>query len=96
MSNTIGWVFRDSGVCCACTVSYAVDMTTRGTPGRMIRIDDEMWDLYDQACAEEGTTRTDDLRRHVHARVRAYCKAKGIGMPKIKPRIVRRKPAAES
>lgn len=82
---------------CSCTVSYAVAMTTRGTPGRMIRIDDEMWDLYDQACAEEGTTRTDDLRRHVHSRVRSYCKAKGIEMPKIKPRIVRRKrPAADS
>lgn len=64
--------------------------------GRMIRIPDGIWDPYDQACAEEGTTRTDDLRRHVHSRVRAYCKAKGIAMPKIKPRIVRRqKPAAE-
>lgn len=63
----------------------------------MIRIEDEMWDLYAEACAEEGTTRTDDLRRHVHSRVRAYCKTKGIEMPKIKPRIVRRtKPAADS
>ncbi|MET9909752.1 hypothetical protein ABZZ74_23605 [Streptomyces sp. NPDC006476] len=70
-------------------------MTTRGTPGRMIRIDDEMWDLYDQACAADGTTRTDDLRRHVHSRVRAYCRAKGIEMPKPKPRIVRRKKPAD-
>lgn len=62
----------------------------------MIRIDDEMWELYGQLCAEEGTTRTDELRRHVHSRVRAYCKAKGIEPPKLKPRIVRRKkPAAE-
>lgn len=62
----------------------------------MVRIDDEMWDLYDQACAEEGTTRTDDIRRHVHSRVRAYCKAKGIAVPKPKPRIVRRSKPAES
>jgi hypothetical protein len=62
----------------------------------MIRIDDEMWDLYGQLCAEEGTTRTDELRRHVHSRVRAYCKAKGIDPPK--PRIVvrRKKPATDS
>lgn len=61
----------------------------------MIRIDDEMWDLYDQACAEEGTTRTDDLRRHVHSRVRTFCKAKGIEMPKPKRvvRVPRKKPA---
>lgn len=95
IGNTINVDFPGHGVCCFCTVSYAVDMTTRGTPGRMIRIDDEMWDLYDQACAEEGTTRTDDLRRHVHSRVRAYCKAKGIEMPKLKPRIVRRKPKSD-
>lgn len=97
MSNTIKASTGTGGVCCSETVSYAVDMTTRGTPGRMIRIDDEMWDLYDQACAEEGTTRTDDLRRHVHARVRAYCKAKGIEPPKPKKRVVvRRKKPADS
>ncbi|MFJ6239834.1 hypothetical protein ACIQH0_37945 [Streptomyces griseus] len=72
-------------------------MTTRGTPGRMIRIDDEMWELYGQLCAEEGTTRTDELRRHVHARVNAYAKAKGIKPPTPKKRVVvrRKKPAAE-
>jgi len=93
-SNTIIMHFPRHGVCCFCTVSYAVDMTTRGTPGRMIRIDDEMWELYGQLCAEEGTTRTDELRRHVHSRVRAYCKAKGIEAPKPKPRIVRKKSTA--
>lgn len=83
------------GVCCSCTVSYAVDMTTRGTPGRMIRIDDEMWEMYGQLCAEEGTTRTDDLRRHVYSRVRAYAKTKGIEAPKTKRvvRVPRKKPA---
>jgi hypothetical protein len=92
ISNTICAL----GVCRQCTLSYPVDMTTRGTPGRMIRIEDEMWELYGQLCAEEGTTRTDELRRHVHSRVRAYAKAKGIEAPKVKPRIVRKKPAADS
>lgn len=93
ISNTITTRIRGYRVCCSCPLSYAVDMTTRGTPGRMIRIDDEMWELYGQLCAEEGTTRTDELRRHVHSRVRAYCKLKGIDAPKPKPRIVRKKPA---
>ncbi|MEU1443056.1 hypothetical protein [Streptomyces mirabilis] len=70
-------------------------MTTRGTPGRMIRIDDEMWELYGQLCAEEGTTRTDELRRHVHSRVRAYCKAKGIEPPKPRLIVRRKKPATD-
>ncbi|MEU6057951.1 hypothetical protein [Streptomyces sp. NPDC047097] len=73
-------------------------MTTRGTPGRMIRIDDEMWELYGQVCAEDGTTRTDELRRHVHSRVAAYCKAKGIQPPAPKRKVVvrRKKPTASA
>lgn len=47
-------------------------MTTKGTPGRMVRIDDEMWAAYGELCAEEGTSRADDMRRHVHARVKAW------------------------
>ncbi|MFB6955510.1 hypothetical protein ACFCYB_00380 [Streptomyces sp. NPDC056309] len=47
-------------------------MTTRGTPGRMIRIDDEVWAAYGELCDEEGTSRADDVRRHVHARVNAW------------------------
>ncbi|MGY0062777.1 hypothetical protein ACWY4P_40630 [Streptomyces sp. LZ34] len=64
----------------------------------MIRIEDQMWDLYGELCAEEGTTRTDDLRRHVHSRVAAYCKAKGIKPPTPKRKVVvrRKKPAADS
>ena len=63
----------------------------------MIRIDNGMWELYGQLCAEEGTTRTDELRRHVHSRVTAYCKAKGIKPPIPKRRVVvrRKKPAAD-
>lgn len=47
-------------------------MTTKGTPGRMVRIDDDTWAAYGQVCAEEGTSRGDDLRRHAHARVNAW------------------------
>lgn len=56
------------------TVSYAVDMTTKGTPGRVVRIDDETWAAYGELCKAEGTSRADDLRRHAHARVTAWRK----------------------
>ncbi|MEC4016027.1 hypothetical protein [Streptomyces sp. H27-D2] len=49
-------------------------MTTKGTPGRMVRIDDETWTAYGLLCEEEGTSRGDDLRRHAHARVNAWHK----------------------
>lgn len=61
-----------------CTVSYAVDMTTKGTPGRVVRIDDETWAVYGELCAAEGTSRADDLRRHAHARVAAWRKKQAI------------------
>ncbi|MGW7053079.1 hypothetical protein [Streptomyces sp. NPDC054887] len=44
-------------------------MTTKGTPGRVVRIDDETWAAYGELCKEEGTSRADDLRRHAHSRV---------------------------
>jgi hypothetical protein len=49
-------------------------MTTKGTPGRVVRIDDETWTAYGELCAAEGTSRADDLRRHAHARVTAWRK----------------------
>ncbi|WP_143659034.1 hypothetical protein [Streptomyces sp. SA15] len=49
-------------------------MTTKGTPGRVVRIDDETWREYGELCAAEGTSRADDLRRHAHARVEAWRK----------------------
>ena len=61
-----------------CTVSYAVGMTTKGTPGRMVRIDDLVWAEYGQLCEEEGTSRADDIRRHVHARVQAWRKKQAV------------------
>lgn len=53
-------------------VSYAVGMTTKGTPGRVIRIDNETWAAYTEACKEMGTTRADDLRRHIHRQIAAW------------------------
>lgn len=61
-----------------CTVSYAVGMTTRGTPGRMVRIEDDVWAAYGELCAEEGTSRADDIRRHVHSRVSAWRKKQAV------------------
>lgn len=62
-------------MCSQCRVSYAVAMTTKGTPGRMVRIDDATWAAYGELCEAEGTSRADDIRRHVHARVAAWRKA---------------------
>ncbi|RYJ29383.1 hypothetical protein CU044_2124 [Streptomyces sp. L-9-10] len=31
-----------------------------------------MWTAYGELCQEEGTSRADDIRRHVHARVKAW------------------------
>jgi hypothetical protein len=62
---------------CRCSV-YAVPMpedtsTTSGkTPGRVIRIKDELWADYGAACEALGTNRSDDLRRHMVATVAAH------------------------
>jgi hypothetical protein len=53
-------------------------MTTKGTPGRMVRIEDTVWAEYGQLCEEEGTSRADDIRRHVHARVQAWRKKQAV------------------
>jgi|GEM_PF-3605448 len=71
-------------------------MTTKGTPGRMVRIDDETWTDYGKLCAEEGTSRADDMRRHVHARVTAWRKTEGIEPKKRRVvKIPRRKPESD-
>lgn len=51
-------------------------MTARGTPGRMIRVDDQTWAAYKEACDDLGTTRTDDLRRHIHRQIAAHRRRK--------------------
>jgi len=47
-------------------------MTTKGTPGRMLRVEKETWDAYEEACKALGTTRADDLRRHIHRQIAAH------------------------
>lgn len=44
----------------------------------MVRIEDDVWTAYGQLCAEEGTSRADDIRRHVHSRVAAWHKKQAI------------------
>jgi hypothetical protein len=53
-------------------VSYAVDMTTKGLPGRVIRIDDETWADYAKACEEKGVARAADIRMYVKREVAAW------------------------
>jgi hypothetical protein len=67
-------------------------MTTKGTPGRMVRIDDATWAEYGELCESEGTSRADDLRRHVFSRINAARKANGLPT-KRNIRIVRKKPS---
>lgn len=55
-----------------CTVSYAVLMTTKGEPGRVVRIDDETWADYEKVCAEKGVKRATDMRMHVVREVAAW------------------------
>lgn len=47
-------------------------MAVRGTPGRVIRVEQELWEAYGEVCASDGTTRADDLRRHMTTRVKEY------------------------
>lgn len=55
-------------------VSYPVDMTTKGLPGRVVRIDDETWADYEKACAEKGVARATDIRMYVMREVTAWRK----------------------
>jgi hypothetical protein len=81
-------------VCSQCTVSYAVDMTTKGTPGRMVRIEDDVWADYEQVCQEKGLARAADIRMYVVREVTAWRKANGIEVPKKRTiRVKRTKPA---
>lgn len=56
------------------TVSYAVDMTTKGQTGRVVRIDDETWADYEKACQEKGVARATDMRMYVVREVNAWRK----------------------
>lgn len=71
-------------------------MTTKGTPGRMVRIEDDVWADYGQLCEEKGIARAADIRMYVVREVTAWRKANGIEAPKRKVVVRRKKPAADS
>ncbi len=50
-------------------------MTTKGTPGRMVRIEDDVWADYEQVCKEKGLARAADIRMYVVREVTAWRKA---------------------
>lgn len=47
-------------------------MTSKGTPGRVVRIDDELWDDYGKLCAEKGVKRATDVRMYITREVTAW------------------------
>jgi hypothetical protein len=53
-------------------VSYAYGMTTKGTPGHVIRVDTETWDAYGEACAAKGLSRAADLRVYMNREITAH------------------------
>ncbi|MFE9432896.1 hypothetical protein [Streptomyces sp. NPDC006640] len=62
-------------------------MTTKGQPGRVVRIDDEMWADFGKLCAEKGIARATDIRMYVVREVLAWRNANGIttGVARKKP-----------
>lgn len=42
------------------------------TTNRVIRIDDEDWAAYEDACRHKGLTRSADLRMHIKREIAAY------------------------
>ena len=56
----------------SCPVSYAVDMTTKGTTGRVVRIEDDVWADFEKVCQEKGTKRATDIRMYVIREVAAW------------------------
>lgn len=69
--GTLG-VVRCCGVPVGCTVSYAVRMTTKGTTGRVVRVDKETWDAYGEVCAAKGLSRAADLRVYINREIAAH------------------------
>ena len=59
-------------MCVGCTVSYACVMTTKGTPGRMVRVDDETWAAYGEVCEAKGLSRAADLRVYIKREIAAH------------------------
>ena len=53
-------------------------MTTKGLPGRVVRIDDETWADYEKACQEKGLARAADIRVYVKREVAAWRKRQSM------------------
>ncbi|WP_111601544.1 hypothetical protein [Streptomyces sp. Amel2xB2] len=68
-------------------------MTTKGQPGRVVRIDDDTWADYGKLCEEKGIARAADVRMYVKREVAAWRKANGTEAPKRKVVVRRKKPA---
>jgi hypothetical protein len=41
-------------------------------PTRAVRVEDELWDAYAEACVAKGVSRNQDLRDHMLREVRAW------------------------
>ena len=41
-------------------------------PTRAVRVEDELWDAYAEACVAKGVSRNQDLRDHMVKEVRAH------------------------
>jgi hypothetical protein len=47
-------------------------MTTKGTTGRVVRVDKETWDAYAEVCAAKGLSRAADLRVYINREIAAH------------------------
>ncbi|MDI5965798.1 hypothetical protein [Streptantibioticus silvisoli] len=47
-------------------------MTTKGTPGRVIRVDEETWTAYEEVCKAKGLSRAADLRVYINQQIAAH------------------------
>ncbi|MFE9064861.1 hypothetical protein [Streptomyces violaceusniger] len=47
-------------------------MTTKGTPGRVIRVDEETWAAFGEVCEAKGLSRAADLRVYIKREVAAF------------------------
>lgn len=43
-------------------------------PNRVVRVSDDDWSAYEEACAEKGISRSDDLRMHIKREIAAWQK----------------------
>lgn len=47
-------------------------MTVKGTPGRVVRIDDDTWAEYGEVCEAKGLSRAADLRVYIKREIAAH------------------------